>query len=72
MSFDIGSLVASFVISSIGFVLLTYGRRMSRPPHLMAGLVLLVFPYFVGGLWLMIVIAAVLIGALWLAVRLGW
>lgn len=72
MSFDVSSLVASFAISSVGFVLLTYGRRMSRPPHLLAGLVLLVFPYFVGGLWIMIAIAAVLIGALWLAVRLGW
>jgi hypothetical protein len=72
MSFDATSLFASLLVSAVGFVLLTYGRRMSRPPHLLAGLVLLVYPYFVAGPLLMLVIAGALIGALWLAVRLGW
>jgi hypothetical protein len=72
MSFDATSLFTSLLVSSVGFVLLTYGRRMSRPPHLLAGLVLLVYPYFVAGPLLMLVIAGALIGALWLAVRLGW
>ena len=72
MSFDGTSLLTSLLVSSVGFVLLTYGRRMSRPPHLLAGLVLLVYPYFVGGPLIMLVIAAALIGVLWLAVRLGW
>jgi hypothetical protein len=72
MSFDASSLLASLVISSVGFVLLSYGRRMNRPPHLFAGLVLLVYPYFAPGVVIMVAIAAVIIGALWLAVRLGW
>jgi hypothetical protein len=45
---------------------------MNRPPHLFAGLVLLVYPYFAPGVVIMVAIAAVIIGALWLAVRLGW
>jgi hypothetical protein len=72
MSFDTGSLLTSLLVSSVGFVLLTYGRRMSRPPHLLAGLALLVYPYFVPGVLLMVIIAAVIIAGLWIAVRLGW
>ena len=72
MSFDTGSLLTSLLVSSVGFVLLTYGRRMGRAPHLLAGLVLLVYPYFVPGVLIMVVIGAVIIGGLWLAVRLGW
>ena len=72
MNFDANSLLASLFVSSVGFVLLTYGRKMARPPHLLAGLVLLVYPYFVASPLVMLVIAAALIGVLWLAVRLGW
>jgi len=72
MSFDTTSLLTSLLVSSVGFVLLTYGRKMSRPPHLIAGLVLLVYSYFVPGPVLMVVIGAVIVAGLWLAVRLGW
>jgi hypothetical protein len=72
MSFDTTSLLTSLVVSSLGFVLLTYGRKMSRPPHLIAGLVLLVYSYFVPGPLLMVLIGVVIVAALWLAVRLGW
>jgi hypothetical protein len=72
MNFDTGSLLASLLVSSVGFVLLTYGRRMSRPPHFLTGLVLLIYPYFVGTPWIMLAIAGVILGALRLAVKLGW
>jgi hypothetical protein len=72
MNLDASSLLTSLFISSVGFVLLTYGRKMNRPPHLLAGLVLLVYPYFIEGPLLMLVIAAALVGVLWLAVRFGW
>jgi hypothetical protein len=72
MSFDAGSLLASLLISSIGFVFLAYGRKMSRLPHMAAGLILLVYPYFVPGALLMLTIAAAICGALWLSVRFGW
>ena len=72
MSFDAASLLSSLFVSSVGFVLLSYGRKMGRPPHMIAGLVLLVYPFFVPGYLIMLAIAAVIIGALWFAVRLGW
>jgi hypothetical protein len=72
MSFDGPTLIAGLLVSSIGFVLLSYGKKMSRPPHLLAGLILLVYPYFVPGAILTLVIAAVLLGMLWFAVKMGY
>ena len=69
---DGNSLLASLLVSSIGFVLFVYGKRMSRPPQLLVGLILLVYSYFVSSVWLMFVIAALLVGVLWLLLRLGW
>jgi len=72
MDFDASSLLASLLVSSVGFVLLVYGKKMARPPHLLAGIVLLIFPYFVSGAVWILLIAAVLSALLWLAVRQGW
>ena len=65
-------LYVSLVISSIGFVLLAYGRKQARLPQLVVGLALLVYPYFVTALTPMLIVAAVLLGGLGVAVRLGW
>ncbi len=63
------SLVASFVIGSIGFVLFVYGRKQRRPPHLVCGVTLMAYPYFVPDVMLMSTIAAVLTGLLWFLVK---
>jgi hypothetical protein len=70
--FDAGAFLASMLVSGIGFVLLVYGKRMSRFPQLAVGLVLFLFPYFVSSVLWMFAIAAVLLGALWFAVRAGF
>jgi hypothetical protein len=70
--FEPGSLVASLVVSSIGLGLFLYGKRRGRWLHLFSGLALMVFPYFVPQVPWMIAVAAALIGATWLATRLGW
>ncbi len=56
----------------IGFVLFIYGRKQQRWPQLVAGLLLMAYPYFVdSALWLAII--GVSIGlALWAAIRLDW
>jgi len=72
MSFDTPTLIAGLLVSSVGFVLLSYGKKMSRPPHMLTGLILLVYPYFVPGAILTLAIAAVLLGALWFAVKNGY
>jgi hypothetical protein len=65
------SLLASVLIGSIGMGLFIYGRRQRRAPHLAIGVVLMVYPYLVPGVALMFVIAAALLGLLWLASYLG-
>lgn len=71
MSFDPGSLIAGLLVSSIGFVVFEYGRRMRRPPQVGIGLILLIFPYFVASVWVMLGIAVLLLAALWLALARG-
>lgn len=72
MDIDVGSLVASFAVSSVGFVLFMYGKKMSRIPHLAIGLVLLIYPYFIPSVLPMLGIAAALVGLLWFAVKRGF
>jgi hypothetical protein len=71
MELEAGSLIASLVVSSVGLVAVLYGKRQQRVPHVVAGLALIGFPYFVPGVVLMASIAAVLLLGLWLVVRLG-
>jgi hypothetical protein len=69
MNLDVNYLIASFVVSSIGFVLFMYGKKMGRPLQLGVGLLLLIYPYFLSSIALLLGIAVVLIGGLWVAVR---
>jgi hypothetical protein len=48
-----------------------YGKKQRRAPHLAAGVLLMVYPYFVPGVALMCVIAAAILGLLYLASYLG-
>lgn len=66
------SIAAGFVVSSVGFVLFSYGRKMSRLPHVAVGLVLMVFPFFVPSVLVMFGITAVLCTLLYLAVQRGF
>jgi hypothetical protein len=65
-------LIANFAVSGVGFVLFSYGRKMSRVPQVVVGLVLMVFPYFVPSVLAMIGIAALLCGLLYMAMRAGY
>jgi len=72
MDFDAGSLLASMLVSSIGFVLFVYGRKMGRLPQILTGLVLLIFPYFVPSVLAMFGIAFVLCLLMWILVQRGF
>ena len=71
MDLDANSIIASFIIGSIGMVAFIYGKRQGRFPQMVVGLVLMLYPYFVPNVALMAVIAVVLLAGLWLAVRFG-
>jgi hypothetical protein len=59
-------------ISLIGMALLIYGRKATRVPHIVVGLTLMVYPYFIGSLVLTTVIAVVLVSGLAVVSRLGY
>jgi hypothetical protein len=67
-----GWIVASLIISSIGFILLNYGRKFARIPQIVVGLAMLIYPYFVPGVLANVLVAAGLCAVLGVAVRLGW
>jgi hypothetical protein len=72
MSLDPALLFLSLVTSGIGFVLFIYGKKQERPPQLVAGLALMVYPYLVSTLLMTMIIGIAIVGGLWLAIRQGW
>jgi len=72
VSFDPSSLFISLIVSSVGFVLLAYGKKQQRLPQVFAGLALMIYPYFVDGWLAMAGVGAIICGALWFAVRQGY
>jgi hypothetical protein len=72
MTFDPTWLFASMIPSGIGFVLLVYGKKQQRWPHLVAGLLFTVYPYFTPSLTSLVGIGLALGFSLFYAVRLGW
>jgi hypothetical protein len=72
MSLDPTWLFMSLIPSGIGFVLFVYGKKQARWPHLAAGLLLMVYPYFTPGLGSLVTAGVVIVCALWYAVRVGW
>ena len=72
MSFDASTLFLSLITSGIGFVLFVYGKKEGRPPQLVAGIVMSVYPYFVSNLLLNVLAGAGSIAVMWLAIRQGY
>ncbi len=71
MEFSVGWMVASFVVSTLGFGFFHYGRKQLRIPQLATGMTLMVYPYFVASPASMLAIGAALILGLWLTLRAG-
>jgi hypothetical protein len=71
MDIDGNALLLSFAIGGAGFVCFAYGKRQGRVPQMLAGLTLMVFPYFVSNLVVMAAIAVAVLALLAGAVRLG-
>lgn len=72
MNFTFGGLMASMLVSGIGFVLFKYGRRMGRSIFVTIGLILLIFPYFVGDLSWLIGVTLGLCALLYGLLKLGY
>jgi hypothetical protein len=71
LGLDANTLLVSLLFSSIGFVLFAYGKKQSRVPHMAAGVILMIYPYFVPSVIAMSAVGVGIVVLLWLAVRLG-
>ena len=71
MSLDPNALMASLVVSGVGWVLFSYGRKQRRMPHAAIGLLMLVYPFFVPSVAWMLGLAPLFLALLWLLTRLG-
>jgi hypothetical protein len=69
---ETGALFLALLIGAVGTGLFIYGKKQARVPQLVAGIALVVYPYFVSNLWVMAGIAVALIAALWGAVKAGY
>ena len=69
--FTTASLFVALVISSVGLGLTGYGKKAARIPQLVAGLVMLVYPYFVTAVVPMVIVAVVLLAVMALAIARG-
>jgi hypothetical protein len=72
MNFDPTWIFLSMIPSGIGFVLFVYGKKLSRWPHMIAGLLLMGYPYLATTVMSMTVVGVVICAGLWLALRLGY
>ncbi|MDP9037002.1 MAG: hypothetical protein M3O50_19565 [Myxococcota bacterium] len=71
MNLDANYLILSLLIGSVGFVCFAFGKRQARLPPMIAGAILMVYPYFVTNLFGMVAVGIGVLGLLWAAVRLG-
>lgn len=71
-NFTAGQLFLSLFVSVVGFAVFRYGRKQERVPHLVGGVALMVFPYFVTSVLGMLATALVLIAGVWIASRAGY
>lgn len=72
MDLSVGMVAISIVTSLIGAALILYGRRETRIPHMVAGALILVFPWFAHWWWLALVITVVVLAVLAIVSRLGY
>jgi hypothetical protein len=71
MNLDPGYLIANLVVSGVGFVLFSYGRKQRRFPHTAMGIVLMIYPYFITDVGLMFMVGGLLMALLFALIRLG-
>jgi branched-subunit amino acid transport protein len=72
VNFDPTWLFLSMIPSGIGFVLFVYGKKQQRWPHMIAGIVFSIYPYFTPSILVMVLVGVALGTGLWVAVRGGW
>jgi hypothetical protein len=71
-NFDPWFLLLTLALSSVGVVLLVYGKKQARIPYIVAGALLIVSPYVTTTILALVLVGAGVCGGLWAALRMGW
>jgi hypothetical protein len=71
MHFTPGWVFASFLVGTVGLGLFSYGKKQTRIPQLIAGILLMGLSAIVSSTAWMVVSAVLVIGALWAGTRAG-
>ncbi len=71
-SLDPGWILLQLLVGGVGYVIFTYGRKQERLPQLVAGVLVMAYPFFVTGFLALVAGTVLLLGALWWAVTAGW
>jgi hypothetical protein len=71
MNLDPAWLVLSLITGAIGLGLFVYGKRESRWPHAVIGLLFMVYPYFTPSISSLVLVGVILTGLLWYLLRTG-
>jgi len=72
MTLDSTWLFLSLIPGGVGFVLFVYGKKQQRWPQLVAGLAMMVYPYFATTVTTLLLGGAVVTAGLWYALWLGY
>ena len=72
MNLSAGWLLSSLFVGTVGLGFFVYGKKQTRLPQLLAGIVLILESTFVPTPAWMFASAVLAIGALWAALRVGW
>ena len=65
-------LLLSLIPGGVGFVLFVYGKKQQRWPQLLAGLAMMVYPYFATTVTTLVAVGALIAGVLWYVLSLGY
>ena len=72
MDLDPTWLFLSLIPGGVGFVLAVYGKKEGRWPQAVAGLLLMVYPYFTSSVMSLVGVGAAIGLALYFALQAGW
>jgi hypothetical protein len=71
MNLDPAWLILSVIAGAIGLGLFIYGKRESRWPHAVIGLLFMGYPYFTPSISSLVLVGVILAGLLWYLLRTG-
>lgn len=72
MDTDVLNLFLIVLFSAIGLGYFVYGKRQREGPALIAGLLLMIYPYFISGTLAIVAVGLALMGGPFIAKRMGW